>query len=139
MTGNQENEAALFPHVIHFPLPPQFVMLFCLNARGEDGDPARSGIYAAFSDDGIAWPKERFLQVWKVPVLPKIGRRLAWHPTFVPDDVGDWLGWLYYGYSETWGHGSPHEPHHLMRRPLSFTMSRAPHQGANERAPALDP
>jgi hypothetical protein len=123
VTGGQKDADALFPQVVFLPALRQYVMMFCLNAWREIGKPERSGIYAAFSDDGIHWPRERMQQIWKVPVIALIGREVAWHPTFIPDGDGDTHGWLYYGYSENWGHQPPHKPHYLMRRSIAIVGS----------------
>jgi len=120
MTSGREDADALFPHVVFVHAMRQFMMTFCLNAWREGGKPERSGFYAAFSNDGIHWPRERVQQVWKVPVIPAIGREVAWHPTFIPDDASGTRGWLYYGYSESWGHRPPHKPHYMMRRPVTL-------------------
>ncbi len=120
VTSGEKSADALFPHVVYVPALRQFVMLFCLNVWREGAKPERSGIYAAFSDDGIHWPRERMQQIWKVPVIAAIGREVAWHPTFIPDDDGGGRGWLYYGYSENWGHAPPHTPHYLMRRSIEI-------------------
>lgn len=121
VTSGHPDADALFPHVIFVPALRQFVMTWCLNAWRERDKPERSGICLAFSDDGIHWPPERMQQVWKVPVIPVIGRELAWHPTFILDGGTDTRGWLYYGYSENWGHKPPHKPHYLMRRRIALT------------------
>lgn len=119
VTGEQPDADALFPHVVFLPARRQFAMIFCLNAWHEKGKPERSGIYAAFSDDGIHWPRERMQQIWKVPVTAALGREVAWHPTFITNGDGGARGWLYYGYSEDWGHQPPHTPHYLMRRSMA--------------------
>lgn len=118
VAGGHKDADALFPHVVFIPALRQFIMIFCLNAWREGDRPERSGFYAAFSDDGIHWPRERMQQIWKVPVIAAIGREVAWHPTFIPGDGCDTRGWLYYGYSENWGHKPPHKPHYLVRRPI---------------------
>jgi len=115
---------ALFPHVVYVPALRQFVMLFCMNAWRERDRPDRSGFYVAFSDDGIRWPRERMQQIWKTPVIAVIGRQVAWHPTLILDrqtKETEIKGWVYYGYSEIWGHRPPHKPHYLMRRLIFFT------------------
>ena len=120
MTSGQKNADALFPHVVFIPALHQFMMTFCMNVWREGDKPERSGLYAAFSDDGIHWPRERLQQLWKVPVIAALGREVAWHPTFIPNGGRDTRGWLYYGYSESWGHQPPHKPHYLVRRPLTL-------------------
>ena len=122
VTSGRNDADALFPHVTFVPALRQFLMIFCLNAWREADHPEHSGIYAAFSGDAIHWPRERMQQIWKVPTIAAIGREVAWHPTFVPDDRGDTNGWLYYGYSESWGHKPPHKPHYLMRRSFSLAI-----------------
>jgi hypothetical protein len=40
------------------------------------------------------------------------------------EPVGSSLrGWLYYSYSERWGHKPPHKPHHFMRRRIEFNVA----------------
>jgi hypothetical protein len=120
VTGGQKDADALFPQVVFLPVLRQYVMMFCLNAWRESGKAERSGIYAAFSDDGIHWPREQMRQIWKVPVVAAIGREVAWHPTLIMDDDGDMKGWLYCGYSENWGDQPPHKPHYLIRRRIGI-------------------
>ena len=120
VTSGQQNADALCPQVTFIPALRQFVMMFCVNAWREGDKPERSGMYAAFSDDGILWPRERMQQLWKVPVIAANGREVAWHPTFIPDDGTAARGWLYYGYSENWGYELPHKPHYMVRRPITI-------------------
>ena len=121
VTSGQQAADALFPQVTFIPTLRQFVMMFCLNVWREGDKPERSGIYAAFSDDGIHWPRERMQQLWKVPVIAANGREVAWHPTFIPDDGTAACGWLYFGYSENWGYEPPHKPHCMVRRKITIT------------------
>ena len=114
---------ALFPHVAFVPALGQFVMTFCLNCWQEEGHAKRSGFYVAFSDDGVQWPRERWQMIWTVPVIARLGCEVAWHPTFIPDDNTGMRGWLYYGYSENWGHEPPRKPHCLVRRTMTITTS----------------
>lgn len=118
VTSGLRDACVLFPHVTYVPALRQFVMLFCVNAWLESGKQGRSGIYAAFSNDGIRWPRERMQQLWKAPTIPVIGRELAWQPTLVLDTL--LAGWLYYSYSESWGHTPPQKPHYFMRRRIEF-------------------
>jgi len=120
MTGGQPDTDVLFPHVAFVPALRRFVMIFCVNAWREGGQPEHSGFYVAFSDDGIHWPRERTQRIWKVPVIAEIGREVAWHPTFIPKEGDDTRGWLYYGYSKNWGDLPPHTPHYLMRRTITI-------------------
>lgn len=118
VTSGSQDADAIFPQVVAVPSIKQFVMTFCVNAWREGDKAERSGIYVAFSDDGVHWPRERMRQIWKVPVIAEIGREVACHPTFIPDSASEARGWLYYGYSENWGHQPPARPHYLVRRPM---------------------
>jgi hypothetical protein len=63
-------------------------------------------------------------QIWQVRVVARDGQEVAWHPTFVPDERGGTVGWLYYGYSDRWGWTAPGKPHYLVRRRFRLTSSR---------------
>ena len=123
--SGQPGADALFPHVIFVPALRQFLMTFCLNVWRESGKPEQSGFYVAFSGDGIQWPRERMQQIWKVPTIAANGREVAWHPTLILDEDGATRGWLYYGYSESWGYGPSRKPHYLMRRRMSVTVANS--------------
>ena len=125
VTSGQPGADALFPHVIFVPALRQFVMTFCLNVWREGGKPEQSGCYVAYSGDGIHWPRERMQQIWKVPVIAANGREVAWHPTFILDGEGAARGWLYYGYSESWGYDPPRKPHYLMRRRMAVAVANS--------------
>jgi hypothetical protein len=124
MTGSADADAAM-AQVVYSHAMGRFIMIFCLNAWREGAHAERSGIYVAFSADGIHWPKDRMQQIWKVPVIAQNGAGVAWHPTFVPSDSTGARGWLYYGYSKNWGWSDPAKPHYLMRRPIEFTAPAA--------------
>ena len=91
------------------------MMTYCVNVWREAGQAQRSGVYVTFSGDGISWPRERMRQIWRVPVIARTGCEVAWHPTFIPEGANGTRGWLYYGYSENWGHEPPRKPHYLKR------------------------
>jgi hypothetical protein len=97
-------------------------MFFCRNDWSANSAQKGTGFYAAFSDDGIHWPEASIQVIWSVPTIARIGREVAWHPTFVLDsaDPAKTAGWLYCGYSERWGHQPPFTPHYLARRRLSI-------------------
>jgi hypothetical protein len=120
LTSGTLDADVMCPQVVVLPELHQFVLTFCLNAWRETPNANRSGIYMAFSDDGIHWPPERMHQIWKVPVIAKNGNEVAWHPTFLPDDASGMRGWLYYGYSKNWGWEPPSEPHYLARRRIDM-------------------
>lgn len=115
VTSGQRGADALFPHVLFLAARRQFVMIFCLNVWREGGKANRSGIYLAYSDDGIHWPREHMRQIWKVPVVARTGCEVAWHPTWVLDGPGAAGGWLYCAHSPSWGHQPPRQPHSLVR------------------------
>jgi hypothetical protein len=119
MSSGAPQADALFPHVVFAPTLRQFIMVFCVNAWRERERAERSGFHVAFSEDGIVWPRERVRQIWKTHVIASIARQVAWHPTLILDEYAK--GWVYYGFSEGWGHRPPHKPHYLVRRPISFT------------------
>ena len=98
---------------------------------------AKAGFYMAFSKDGIHWPRDTVQQIWKTPVIASLNRPVAWHPTLVLDDgtkPNEIKGWLYYGYSENWGHHPPNKPHYLVRRPISFTSPCGEQAGSEPKA-----
>jgi hypothetical protein len=118
-----ERTDTLFPHVVYSPVLQQFVMIYCVHAWQERAQPGTSGFYAAFSEDGIHWPKAAMQQIWKTAVIASLHAPVAWHPTLVLEEgteEGEAKGWLYYGYSESWGHRLPDKPHYLVRRPITF-------------------
>lgn len=121
MTSGQPLADALFPHVQFVPGLRQFVMLYCVNTWLEGSHARQSGFYAALSEDGIHWPPEQVQQIWKVPVIARTGSEVAWHPTWIPDGPEAIQGWLYYGYSPSWGHQPPHQPHYLVRRRFALS------------------
>lgn len=132
VTSGARDACVVFPQVTYVPALRQFVMLFCMSAWLEGEKPGRSGVYVAFSDDGIRWPRERMQQIWKAPTIPVIGREIAWHMTLVLDEpvISSLAGWLYYSYSKSWGHKPPHKPHYFMRRRIEFKP--APGVGRND-------
>lgn len=109
---------AIFPHVNYCAGLRKYVMAYCVNAYQEFGSaPKRSGIYLALSDDGIAWPEDGRRQLLAGYTVPSLGKELLWHPTLILDqDPTEQAakGWLYYSYSENWGHNAPHKAHYLV-------------------------
>ena len=124
ITAGVEHADALFPHVVYLPSLRQFAMVYCVNNWSEGDVPEQTGIYMAFSRDGIEWPRAGIRQIWKTPVIASLNHPVAWHPTLVLDEgatKNEIKGWLYYGYSESWGHRPPNQPHQLARRSILFT------------------
>jgi len=116
---------AFLPHVVYCEPLRKFVMLFCINAFRELGaGPRQSGIYLVSSDDGIHWSWDSRQQALVSHTVPRIGQPLAWQPTLLLDDApanGAATGWLYYAFSESWGHRPPHKAHYLVGQPITLT------------------
>jgi hypothetical protein len=110
---------ALFPHVSYVREWGQYVMVYEVNAYTEipSGRAQKSGIYLAFSSDGITWSTGQ--QLLPILAIPVSGREIAVHPTLVgASDAGSTLtGTLLYGYSPSW----PEPPHFMAGRTLTCT------------------
>jgi hypothetical protein len=92
--------------------------------EGHEGRPEQSGIYVAYSDDGIVWSEPR--QLIKAFSIPFKGRELAWHPTLIWDGVGSLGGWLVYSWTPSWGYDPPQEsPHYMVGRRVEFRPGSA--------------
>jgi len=116
---------ATFPHVTYSGALRKYVMVFNIVAylehpvTGHEGRPEQSGIYTAYSDDGIAWSDPR--QLIKAFSIPFKGRELAWHPTLIWDGEKSLGGWLVYSYTPSWGYDVPQEsPHYMVGRRVEF-------------------
>jgi hypothetical protein len=108
----------IFPHVTYVPGPGLYLMIYCVNAFHEfESTPERSGIYIAWSADGITWARQDRQQLVRGYTIPRLGKEVFLHPTLVPDPgKGDGYrvsGTLCFGYSAAWGHTPTHTPHHL--------------------------
>ncbi len=113
---------AVTPHVAWSAALGAYVMVFNVNAYQEIGgkaEPRQSGMYVAFSSDGVAW--SRPTQLWAALGLPARDKPVAWHPTLVWSDGGT-RGHLYYAHSERWGHHPPRVPHYLVGRSIEFVQ-----------------
>lgn len=122
LSAKEMNADATFPQVSYRKPLRKYVMVFnvvaylehpAAPARGEPRKsdvPEKSGIYIAYSDDGIAWSKPE--QLVKAFSIPFARRELAWHPTILWDSEDALGGWLLYGYTPKWGYentgGTPH-------------------------------
>lgn len=123
------DEAAYFqPHVVFSGELDRYVMVLSVAWWREtwgDADLSRSGVYVAFSEDGISWSTPEPL--WIDHSLPAIGRPLAWQATIVWDEGSTTEGWLVYAFSEKWGPGSfLGTPHYMAGRRIAFTRDPAP-------------
>ena len=116
---------ALFPQVTYLPALGAYIMVFNIHVYREltaDGEPQESGIYAAWSADGIRWSPP--VQLVRIRVLPLLGREIGWHPTLLVTSRGSHSvqGWLLYAYSEQWGHRPPQKPHYLVGQPIRLSI-----------------
>jgi len=130
--SHMDNADAIFPHVTYSQHLGRYVMVFNINIWKEffEGDrrPERSGIYVAYSTDGIEWSEPEML-VGDFSVC-KVGISVSWHPTVVWSDDKQHVGWLVYSHSERWGH--VHEgdvPHYMVGREIEFKVKGAPKLG----------
>jgi hypothetical protein len=78
--------------------------------------PASSGVYAAWSQDGLAWSKPTRLIADQS--VPQTGKSVSWEASVVWDDESQTHGYLLYGYSPSWGS----VPHFLVGRRLSIEL-----------------
>lgn len=116
---------AFLPHVVYCAPLRRFAMVFCVNAYRElEAQPRSSGIYLITSEDGIHWEMNARRQLLTSFTVPLLGKPLAWQPTLALGDGPAARGWLYYSYTESWGHRPPHKPHYLVGRTITLTGPR---------------
>jgi hypothetical protein len=72
-----------------------------------------SGIYAAWSSDGVSW--SALSRVIADQAVPQNGESLSWEASVLWDDDSGRTGWLVYGYTPSWGT----TPHYLVGRRLT--------------------
>jgi len=126
MSAQAMGADAIFPQVTFVPGLRRYVMVFSTIVYRElgPGMPARqSGIYIAHSQDGIHW--SRSTQLVRIHSVPTgLGKEIGWHPALLLSTVerGTVKGWLYYSYSESWGHKPPQKPHYLVGQPITFSI-----------------
>lgn len=116
---------AIFPQVTFIPELRRYVMVFNITVYrefGQDLKPEKSGIYIASSRDGICWSAPT--QLLPIRSIAAIGKEVGWHPSLLLEKVEDnhVKGWLYYSYSESWGHKAPQKPHYLVGQPITFSI-----------------
>jgi hypothetical protein len=116
---------ALFPQVTYLPHLHRYVMVFNIAVYRElNGQSAfkQSGIYISCSPDALHWSPPT--QLLAINSLAAIGKEVAWHPALVISTLGrdSGNGWLYYSYSESWGHKPPNKPHYLVGQPITFSI-----------------
>jgi hypothetical protein len=116
---------AIFPQVAFLKQLNCYVMVFSIVAYRElaaGTKPEQGGIYMASSQDGISWSKPT--QLLAIPCIARLGQPVGWHPTLLVSSVAGNTakGWLYYAYSESWGHKPPQVPHYLVGQPIAFSI-----------------
>jgi hypothetical protein len=114
---------AAFPQVSYSRHLGKYVMVLNINVWKEyveEGrELSRSGIYVAYSDDGIAWSEPEMLV--KDYAVCRTGKSVSWHPTIVWSNPEHRAGWLVYSQSPNWGHA--HQggtPHYMVGRRIRF-------------------
>jgi hypothetical protein len=117
---------ALFPQVTFVPALRRYVMVFNVHVYREyrqQAKPVQSGIYIACSEDGLRWSKPT--QLIAIRSIAVVGREVGWHPTLLLSTIagGFAKGWLFYAYSESWGHRAPQTPHYLAGQPIAFSLA----------------
>jgi hypothetical protein len=113
---------AIFPMVQWVAVLNRYVMIYCENVYTEFTSPGyavNSGIYMAYSSDGISWTGRTNLT--KELTIPWTGKRIAVHPTldFSTTNANSASGKLYYGYSENW----PTPAHYLCGRDITVLFN----------------
>ena len=79
----------------------------------------KSGIYVAYSADGVKWSRPRMLV--KDYAVSRVGKSVSWHPAILWRDAGHSEGWLVYSHSEKWGHAHlGGTPHYMVAREIRF-------------------
>jgi hypothetical protein len=112
---------AAMPHVSFCRKLGRYVMVLNINAYREMLErrpPEQSGIYVAFSEDGVAWSKPaRLITAYFFTVQ---GDEYAWHPTVIWDDPEGESGggWLCYAYNPSGG------PHYMVGHRVTFAIER---------------
>jgi hypothetical protein len=106
---------ALEGHVTYSRAVDRYLMVYGVDAYAErmnGAPPAHSGLYLAWSMDGIAWTSG--IRLIADQGVPQLGRSLSWEGTILWDDDVAQTGWLVYGYTPNWR--TP--PHYLVGRRL---------------------
>lgn len=105
----------VFPYAVYSKYLNKYVMTYCMNKYDEFNNPTPtlSGLYIAFSDDGINWKDDRRLitnyAIWYDQ------RECVWHPSVILDSTGQ-TGTLFYSFKP---YGS--SPHYMMSAPINFS------------------
>lgn len=116
---------AMMPNVVYSEYLEKYIMTFNLDVWKEfvnNTGLKESGIYVAYSDDGIRWSEPEKLFMDYATAL--VGKSVSWHPSLVWDPNSHQEGWLVYGYSPRWG-GSANNltPHYMVGRRIKFVKN----------------
>lgn len=136
---------AMYPHVSWSDRLGAYVMVYAINVTDEAAEPDSagnypplelSGIYIAFSVDGVSWGARH--QLVKAITIDYPGREVALHPTLVLDEQGsgptNLKATLYYGYSSRMWLGNP-ATQYLVSHSVSIT-GLSPEQYSSRLAPS---
>ncbi len=110
------------PNVVYSPTLGKYIMIYSVNAYREIAanlPPDESGIYVAYSDDGITWNgQQQLFKIYTVPVLGKAwGSRTS---LYLSQSTSSKVsGILFYTYSETW----PKPPHYMVGQSIVFAVA----------------
>jgi len=111
---------ALEGHVTYSKKAEKYLMIFGIDAyrdRMAGSPPTSSGLYAAWSDDGIAWSTP--LRLIGDQAVPQPGKSLSWEGSIVFDDDTGRTGMLIYGFTPNWGA----TPHYMVGRRVTIGHS----------------
>ncbi len=118
----RDEAAYLQPHVVYSKEHDRYIMVLNVAWWHEtfgDAKQTRSGIYVAFSEDGIEWSNPEPLLIDHS--LPDFGKSLSWQATILWDKGESTEGWLAYSYSDSWGPGyGLGTPHSMVGRRIRF-------------------
>jgi hypothetical protein len=112
------------PFVDYSPCLKKYVMLFNVCAWKEHANPkpVKSGIYVAFSDDGIKWAEpEQVIRDFSIALLNK---SVSWHPCVIWDKPEKREGTLVFSHSPRFGHDSTRGiPHSMAGQRVKFEIN----------------
>lgn len=113
------------PHVIYLKHCGTFLMTFSVTNYTDLNQKraTNSGIFMAYSDDGIKWSEPQ--KLISAITVPMPGLAIAMHSTLIITKVGDSKinGTLLYGYSPSWGDGPGKMPHYLAGNPITLKLT----------------
>lgn len=107
-------------HVAYSRTLGKFVMIYGVDAWNERSAPSPravvSGLYVAFSDDGIVWRPSPTPLILDFGVVQP-GLSVSWEASILWDRATDTQGWLVYGFSPNW----TNPPHYMAGRRISLS------------------